>query len=127
MFYDRIVIFQVGGLLEKMQRQWSHDLHFTLLIERGCVSHCDMVHAQVYAIVIERDSNTTSVYYWLFYPFNYGKDVGLCFNNLPEALLGTAVSKISGFLNKVFGGSSSPTVGVTGADAKLLSTSSSQV
>ena len=63
---------------------------------------------QVYTIVIQRDANTTSVYYWLFFPFNYGRNVGLCFNNLPEALLGGLVSKVSGFFNRVFGGSSAP-------------------
>ncbi|KAK9862003.1 hypothetical protein WJX84_001412 [Apatococcus fuscideae] len=81
----------------------------------------------VYAIVIQRDDNTTSIYYWTFYPFNLGKDVGLCFNNLPEALLGSLASKVTSALSKVFGsssGSSSPSITVNGPDATLFGVSS---
>lgn len=37
---------------------------------------------QVYAVVVPRTAASTSVYYWFFYPYNLGKDVGLCLNQI---------------------------------------------
>ncbi|KAK9825116.1 hypothetical protein WJX74_010326 [Apatococcus lobatus] len=40
----------------------------------------------VYAIVVPRSLTSTSVYYWFFYPYNLGKDVGLCLNQIGSDL-----------------------------------------